>query len=165
MLFLDMRNQADIQSGLELFKGILDEKVKASQPKNRIGNILVHGVSVSPHQFATYLALKGLVTAGNHSPSYRAISDFRGDGALESSIAGNIKVLRSKGLITWETKVMSIETSNGSGGLRAERHIRYEFTSPPVVAKKAGMDVLQSMSKAINRELAKAAKAINKVAR
>jgi hypothetical protein len=60
---------------------------------------------------------------------------------------------------------MPVETAKGFGGLRAERHIRYQFTSPPNAAKEAGMDVLQSMSKAINRELARASKAINKVAR
>lgn len=158
-----MRNQAtDIKSGLELFKSILDEKVKSSQPKNRKGNLLVQGVSVSPHQFATYLALKGLVAAGNHSPSYRAISAFRGDDVFASSIASNIKSLRRKGLIAWETKDMPITTSEGAGGLRAAIHIRYSFTSPPVAAKNAGMEVLRSMSKAINREYAKATKALTR---
>ena len=157
-----MRSLSDIQSGLELFKSILDEKRKSSQPKNRKGNSLVHGVSISPHQFATYLATKGLVTAGNHSPSYEAIALFRGDNVSKAKISNNLKLLRSKGLVTWETKKKTI----GVGGLTAESHVRYEFSPPPVnSAKEAGDSVLDQMSKAINRELKKANKAINKVER
>ncbi len=148
------------QTGLEVFKKILDEQIQEPQ-KARKGGVLLKGVSVSTHQFATYLAIKGLVTAGNHSPSLKAIADFRGDERPSSSLSNEVAALRKKGLIDWETKTMTLPT-----GLKATQHIRYRFLtpkiSPPEVNGRDAQEVLRQMSKAINREMRRS-KTLNKV--
>lgn len=165
MLFSVMRTTSDIQAGLEVFKNLLDKHVETQQPKNRKGNFLVNGVSISPRQYATYLALKGLVTAGNHSPSYQAIANWRADGSTVTGVYTQIHVLRKKGLISWETKSSPIRNGHGGGGMVAQQHIRYQFSPPPQSVGLAVSTVIERMSATIERELATAAEAINKVAR
>ena len=165
MLFSVMQTTSDIQAGLEVFKNLLDKHVETQQPKNRKGNFLVNGVSISPRQYATYLALKGLVTAGNHSPSYQAIANWRADGSTVTGVYTQIHALRKKGLISWETKSSPIRNGHGGGGMVAQQHIRYQFSPPPQSVGLAVSTVIERMSATIERELATAAEAINKVAR
>lgn len=164
MLFSVMRTTSDVQAGLEVFKNLLDKHVVTQQPKNRKGNFLVHGVSISPRQYATYLALKGLVTAGNHSPSYEAIVNWRADGSRVGGVYAQIHSLRKKGLISWETKPSPIRNGSGGGGMVAQQHIRYQLSPPPQSVGVAISDVIERMSATIEKELATATEAINKVA-
>ena len=135
MLFFVMSNDTSPNS-LEIFKDILDEQI-VSGPKAKKGSVLVKGVSVPFGQFFTYLALKGLVTAGNHSPSYGAIAKFREDDILASSVAQSLKGLRKKGLIDWETQPCRL-----SSGLEATQNVRYRFLTP--VVKELSESVLAS---------------------
>jgi len=148
MLFFVMSNDTSPNS-LEIFKEILDEQI-VSSPKARKGSVLIKGISVPAGQFSTYLAIKGLVTAGNHSPSYGAIARFREDGIASSGIAHSVKCLRKKGLLDWETQPCRLNS-----GLVATQNVRYTFPTPIVKelseSVQASNEVLIGLRESVDR--------------
>jgi len=152
MLFFVMSNDTSPNS-LEIFKEILDEQI-VSSPKARKGSVLIKGISVPAGQFSTYLAIKGLVTAGNHSPSYGAIARFREDGIAPSGISHSVKCLRKKGLLDWETQSCRLNS-----GLVATQNVRYTFPTPIVkelsesvqASNKVLIGLRESVDRAVRR--------------
>jgi len=148
MLFFVMSNNTS-PNGLEIFKEILDEQILSS-PKARKGSVLIKGISVPASQFSTYLAIKGLVAAGNHSPSYGAIAQFREDGITRTGISYSLKCLRKKGLLDWETQPYQLNS-----GLVSTRNVRYTFPTPIVEelseSAQASNEVLIGLRKSVDR--------------
>ena len=77
----------------------------ASRPQpSRKGNIVLdNGVELTPHQYLTYLGLKGILADQNapKEPTAKDIAKWREDGTTANSVGTHLGSLRDKGLAEW----------------------------------------------------------------
>lgn len=87
----------------------------ASRPQpSRKGNIVLdNGVELTPHQYLTYLGLKGILADQNapKEPTAKDIAAWREDGTTANIVNQHLSSLRDKGLAEWT--MVETEKPNG----------------------------------------------------